>query len=717
MGEVITRPAKRGPQPHAAIRSRRPTEQHLSLALARLLLATATALTLSSNDLAAQTGPQSDSAARPRVFLDKSPRIVWYQLNRLDNRRLLRVERKPDHLKYAPVYTAILTRGGMSRQHRDDALSGLVALSQSDASTQLLVAIERLDADDRQQQRTARQLATMLLGRPLAELTATAKALQTATRSSHPLVQAIGYAGLIAAGQPAAARKLAAADSAATLAWLTGIRLLPQPAQRSTLRSAILPLLGTDQPAAVRRAVIETLASVPPVESDTFRIVAPFVSDQVLRADAIRTLLRVPNPHREGPVSAALLAVLVRYAESTPTAERTRSDFLEAMQLADQLLTRLPASAARTLRSRLREITVRVVLIRTVAEEMRYDVSHFAVEAGRPVQVVLDNRDLMPHHLRIATEGSLKEVAQRGLAQGPPAGFQGKPYVPRSAKVLFATGMVGSHQQERLTFTAPQKPGEYPFVCTFPRHWMRMYGVMVVVEDLDAWLQNPTAPKDPLGSNRRFVRSWTVEDFAPLLGSTRPRGVPEIGRRLLQEASCVLCHKVNGQGGGVGPELAGVLQRWKGDRAAVLREILEPSHRVDPKYAMHVIVTTEGQVLSGMVTASDKKAVSVLVNPESPKPIVVPRQEIDEMVQTSKSMMPKALLDRFTKNEVLEVLAYLEALPQRAPCQRVAPIWRRTAGRGRIGARSRTPQSPRAAQPRRMFSPHSLVGVAQPRRT
>ena len=37
------------------------------------------------------------------------------------------------------------------------------------------------------------------------------------------------------------------------------------------------------------------------------------------------------------------------------------------------------------------------------------------------------------------------------------------------------------------------------------------------------------------------------------------------------------------------------------------------------------------------------------------------------MVQTSKSMMPKALLDRFTKNEVLEVLAYLESLPQRAP--------------------------------------------------
>ena len=61
----------------------------------------------------------------PKIFLDKSLRIVQYQLNRLDNERLLLVERKTDDLKYAPVYSAILTRAGMSPQYREEALEGL----------------------------------------------------------------------------------------------------------------------------------------------------------------------------------------------------------------------------------------------------------------------------------------------------------------------------------------------------------------------------------------------------------------------------------------------------------------------------------------------------------------------------------------------------------------------------------------------------------------
>ena len=129
------------------------------------------------------------------------------------------------------------------------------------------------------------------------------------------------------------------------------------------------------------------------------------------------------------------------------------------------------------------------------------------------MQIVLVNEDLMPHNLVIATNGALQEVAEEGAIVGPNPADGGKPYVPKSEKVLFATDMVQSRQQERLTFEAPSEPGEYPYVCTFPRHWMRMYGVMVVVPDLDEWLKNPTVPKDPIGSNRAFVQSWTIDDF------------------------------------------------------------------------------------------------------------------------------------------------------------------------------------------------------------
>ena len=88
-----------------------------------------------------------DAAAaveRPRVFLDKSPRIVQYQLDRLENARLLLVERNTNDPKYAPVYTAILSRQGMSSQHREDALAALVAIKQSNPVDELLSLLAKI---------------------------------------------------------------------------------------------------------------------------------------------------------------------------------------------------------------------------------------------------------------------------------------------------------------------------------------------------------------------------------------------------------------------------------------------------------------------------------------------------------------------------------------------------------------------------------------------
>jgi len=40
--------------------------------------------------------------------------------------------------------------------------------------------------------------------------------------------------------------------------------------------------------------------------------------------------------------------------------------------------------------------------------------------------------------------------------------------------------MLKPDSAESLRFTAPKKPGEYPYLCTFPGHWVIMRGVMVV---------------------------------------------------------------------------------------------------------------------------------------------------------------------------------------------------------------------------------------------
>ncbi|MDA7914801.1 c-type cytochrome, partial [bacterium] len=270
--------------------------------------------------------------------------------------------------------------------------------------------------------------------------------------------------------------------------------------------------------------------------------------------------------------------------------------------------------------------------------------------------------DLMPHNLVITLPEALKEVAQLGLQVGPNNGWQGLPYVPESDKVLHATSMVPADQQATLTFTAPTTAGEYPYVCTFPQHWYRMYGVMVVVNDLDDWQKKPVEPANPIGSNRSFVQAWKVSDLKDELESGIRGRSPEIGKRLFVEASCAGCHKMQGEGGAIGPELTDVYARWKGDRVGILREVLEPSHKVDAKYVMQRILTVDGHTVTGVLLSEDDDKVVLLSNPEAKEPTVILQDDIEAMVPSSVSMMPKALMDQYTKDEVFEVLAYLESV-------------------------------------------------------
>ena len=615
-----------------------------------------------STVVSAQEPAEREPVKRPRVFLDKNPRIVAYQLKRLPNEQLLLVERATDHEKYKPVFTAILLRAGMARQDRDQALAGLVALDKSNAADELLAVLAEIDPDERQERRVGRQLVAMLLEQASSVLARKQETLTQATDSDNSLLRATGYAGLVSAGAADAARKLAARNAAATLDFLSAVVLVPKTELRVALRESVVASLSEKNPEEVRRAAVNALAHIPNGYDETFRLLAPLAADRRLQTAAVQTLLKVPAKHRSADVAGTLATRLVQQAESTPAAKRTTDDFLDAMQLADQLFALLPAEAARSLRQRLSEVTVRVVIIHTVEEEMRYDVPFFAVEAGRDVQIVLKNEDLMPHNLVITAPGAPKEVALEGAATGPDQGADGKPYVPKSEKVLFATNMVPSNRQERLTFTAPDKPGEYPFVCTFPRHWMRMYGVMVVVDDLEEWTKNPNTPADPTGNTRTLVRNWTFEELSEDLETGLRGRSSEIGKRMFVEATCASCHKIGKEGGAVGPELTDLFGRWKGDRQGILREVIDPSHKIEPKYAVQLIATLDGKVLSGIVTAEDKDSVSVLVNPEAPAPSVIQRDDIDEIVKSSKSMMPKGLLDRFTKDEIFELMHYLESV-------------------------------------------------------
>jgi azurin len=111
---------------------------------------------------------------------------------------------------------------------------------------------------------------------------------------------------------------------------------------------------------------------------------------------------------------------------------------------------------------------------------MLYDKKTFTVTAGKPVKIIFSNPDKMPHNLLIVKPGTSQKVGILAAQLGE-KGFKME-WRPESKDILHGTTMVNPNETATFTFTAPTKPGDYEYVCTFPGHWILMRGVMKVVK-------------------------------------------------------------------------------------------------------------------------------------------------------------------------------------------------------------------------------------------
>ncbi len=609
----------------------------------------------------ATTIQEDEDPDRPKVFLNKSPRIVAFQLDRLSNERLLKVKRKTDDKIYIPVWKAILTRAGMPGEYRKEAVKALVKLEGGAIAQQLISALGSMKSDKPAERKGSRELANMLLRLDTAELAQVERQLVEATKSKNSVLAMAGFAGLVGGGLGDKAIETSRLDKDRSITWLRSIRMIRSRKQRDDFRDQVLSQIDSKNMRIQKEAIL-AMRHFSVDQAATWNAVAAKVGNAKLRDVAVETLLALPNGGDKSQITN-VVETLLASVESMNDAKRTENSALNSIELMDELISGLSKDEADPLRKRLSSVAVRIVRIKTIKEEMRYDVPYFAVEAGRPVQIILDNQDLMPHNLIVCKPGQLKKVAMDGLKAGPQNGKDGKQYVPKSRDVLFATDMVQANRKERLTFTAPKKIGAYPYVCTFPQHWSRMYGVMVVVDNLEAWEKSPVKPEDPIGNKRQLVKKWTMDDFKDEMKQDLSQLSVESGKRIFTEATCAQCHKLGdygGAGANVGPALDDLYERWKNDRSVALNHIFEPSSHVDPKYQMYIIATDDGLTRNGLIVSQDDEKIELLESGSVSKTTTILKEEIDEMAASKKSIMPKALLDNFTKEEILEMINYLE---------------------------------------------------------
>ena len=159
---------------------------------------------------------------------------------------------------------------------------------------------------------------------------------------------------------------------------------------------------------------------------------------------------------------------------------------------------------------------------------------------------------------------------------------------------------------------------------------------------------------------RKFVRNWTTKDLSRDLRRVGTGRSFERGKELFSAVNCAQCHRFNKVGGILGPDITGVSKRYS--RAAMLREIIEPSKQITDKYLSHQITTTDGLVHQGLVARQDGKSLFLANDPAKPdQHLEIPLVTIEEKTPLSISVMPADLLDTLTKEEILDLLAYIES--------------------------------------------------------
>ncbi|MBI2814568.1 MAG: azurin [Opitutae bacterium] len=119
----------------------------------------------------------------------------------------------------------------------------------------------------------------------------------------------------------------------------------------------------------------------------------------------------------------------------------------------------------------------------TANDSMKFNLTRIEVKAGQDVKVTLTNTGSMPKAAMAHNWVLLKKGADGKAFTDAAVTAQATDYIPPALadQIIVHTKMIGAKQSDEITFKAPTEPGEYPFVCTFPAHFLSgMQGVMVV---------------------------------------------------------------------------------------------------------------------------------------------------------------------------------------------------------------------------------------------
>jgi putative heme-binding domain-containing protein len=121
---------------------------------------------------------------------------------------------------------------------------------------------------------------------------------------------------------------------------------------------------------------------------------------------------------------------------------------------------------------------------------------------------------------------------------------------------------------------------------------------------------------------------------------------------------CLKCHKVNGTGGEIGPDLSAI--GIKGSKENLFESLLEPSKAIADQHVSWAIETADGVTITGLLVKETETALTI--RDANGKDTVIDVKNIERRRKSLVSLMPEDLYKQFTEQELVDLVAYLGTL-------------------------------------------------------
>lgn len=207
-----------------------------------------------------------------------------------------------------------------------------------------------------------------------------------------------------------------------------------------------------------------------------------------------------------------------------------------------------------------------------------------------------------------------------------------------SARSRYAGELTGAIKDKRI----PKRD--------IPAHVARLLRRIVGNRFVDVWgpIDELTADKEAL-----FAKYREILTPAKLASADLSNGKQLFAR------TCAACHILSGAGGKIGPDITGAN---RGNLEYLLSNIVTPSAIIQDDYRMHIILTDDGRIYSGIPSEENDRTLKLHVADRN-DPLLLSKSTIESREIAAVSMMPDGILNNLSDAEVVDLVSYIQSVP------------------------------------------------------